>query len=235
MTKKMLGSILSALMMLSILSACNTQNEEVAEPNGEANYEPVQFRSDNPINNNDYPNNNRFDFTLIPGRQQFERQVPNNERNQQTAPGTDQNQNQNNNTNRPGNEETGENTANGIQEQVIQLTNQEREENGLPPLQSDAALSEVAQTKSEDMSNNNYFSHTSPTHGSPFEMMRDAGIQYESAAENIAKGQQSPEQVVTGWMNSSGHRKNILNQRVTHIGVGYDSNGNYWTQMFISK
>lgn len=118
---------------------------------------------------------------------------------------------------------------------VIQLTNAERRRNGLPDLQADTSLSKVAREKSNDMQAKGYFSHTSPTYGSPFDMMRDFGISYRSAGENIAKGQQSPEQVVQAWMNSEGHRKNILSADFTHIGVGYSQQGNYWTQMFIKK
>ncbi|WP_058307500.1 CAP domain-containing protein [Gracilibacillus massiliensis] len=122
-----------------------------------------------------------------------------------------------------------------IEHQVIQYTNAEREKLGLAPLKPDWQLSRVARYKSQDMKNNNYFSHQSPTYGSPFNMMRDFGINYRSAAENIAKGQETPYAVVQAWMNSSGHRANILNRNYTHIGVGYVKNGNYWTQMFISK
>ena len=85
------------------------------------------------------------------------------------------------------------------------------------------------------MKDNNYFSHTSPTYGSPFQMMKSFGISYKTAGENIAKGYKTPGAVVNGWMNSSGHRANILNSSFTRIGVGYVSNGHYWTQMFISK
>lgn len=119
--------------------------------------------------------------------------------------------------------------------QVVQITNAERRRHGLADLQVDAGLSHVAREKSNDMQANNYFSHTSPTYGSPFDMMRDFGVSYSAAAENIAFGQQSPEQVVEAWMNSEGHRQNILNGNFTHIGVGYNSNGHYWTQMFIRR
>ncbi|QFT89152.1 Cysteine-rich secretory protein family protein [Bacillus sp. THAF10] len=118
---------------------------------------------------------------------------------------------------------------------VIELTNAERRKNGLSDLKADASLSNVARDKSKDMQQNNYFSHTSPNHGSPFDMMRDYGISYRTAGENIAMGQRSPEEVVQAWMNSEGHRKNILNGQFTHIGVGYVEEGNYWTQMFIGK
>lgn len=120
-------------------------------------------------------------------------------------------------------------------QQVIDLTNQHRQKNGLKPLIADAALSNVAQKKSEDMQQNNYFSHTSPTYGSPFDMIRDFGISYNSAGENIAQGQRTPEEVVNAWMNSEGHRANILNPNFTHIGVGFEETGYHWTQMFIGK
>jgi len=124
---------------------------------------------------------------------------------------------------------------NEIEQQVIELTNVERRNNGLSDLQADAPLSNVAREKSNDMQKNNYFSHTSPTYGSPFDMIRDFDISYNSAGENIAQGQRSAQEVVQAWMNSEGHRANILNGEYTHIGVGYQQNGHYWTQMFISK
>lgn len=119
--------------------------------------------------------------------------------------------------------------------QVIDLTNAQRSKNGLPALKADAQLSGVAQKKSVDMQQNNYFSHTSPTYGSPFDMMRDFGVTYKSAGENIAQGQRTPQEVVNAWMNSEGHRRNILSTSFTHIGVGYEKSGNHWTQMFIGK
>ncbi len=80
------------------------------------------------------------------------------------------------------------------------------------------------------MKNKNYFDHTSPTYGSPFDMMKSFGISYKAAGENIAMGQKTPEQVVQAWMDSPGHRANIMNSSFTHIGVGYVASGNYWTQ-----
>ncbi|ASN06908.1 CAP domain-containing protein [Virgibacillus necropolis] len=122
-----------------------------------------------------------------------------------------------------------------FEQQVVELTNNERVERGLNPLKVDVELSKVAREKSRDMSVNNYFSHNSPTYGSPFDMMKSYGIDYRSAGENIARGQTTPEQVVNGWMNSDGHRANILSEKFTHIGVGYVADGNYWTQQFIGK
>ncbi|MGD7043936.1 CAP domain-containing protein [Jeotgalibacillus proteolyticus] len=122
-----------------------------------------------------------------------------------------------------------------FEQQVVDLTNAERSKEGLPALELDVELSKVADDKSLDMQQNQYFSHTSPTHGSPFDMMKAYGIEYSSAGENIAMGQRSPEEVVQAWMNSEGHRKNIMSSSFTHIGVGHVEEGNYWTQMFISK
>ncbi|MED0704089.1 MULTISPECIES: CAP domain-containing protein [Aeribacillus] len=126
-------------------------------------------------------------------------------------------------------------SVNAFEKKVVELTNAERQKQGLKPLVLDEALSKVAREKSLDMQRNKYFSHTSPTYGSPFDMMKKFGISFRTAGENIAMGQRTPEEVVNAWMNSSGHRQNILNPNFTHIGVGYVENGNYWTQMFIGK
>jgi len=122
-----------------------------------------------------------------------------------------------------------------FEQQVVELTNVERTKQGLAPLEIDKELSVVAKDKSKDMLNQQYFSHDSPTYGSPFDMMQAYGITYRTAGENIAKGQRSAEEVVNAWMNSPGHRENILNGNFTHIGVGYVEQGNYWTQQFIGK
>lgn len=124
---------------------------------------------------------------------------------------------------------------NQFEQEVVELTNQERAKNGLDPLKVDVELSKVAREKSADMARNDYFSHNSPTYGSPFDMMKQYGISYRTAGENIAKGQRTPEEVVNGWMNSQGHRENILNAEFTHIGVGYVEDGHVWTQQFIGK
>ncbi|WP_186578588.1 CAP domain-containing protein [Aquibacillus kalidii] len=128
-----------------------------------------------------------------------------------------------------------DNTKNDFQTAVIELTNQVRRENGLTPLELEPTLAKVAQEKAEDMAANDYFSHTSPTYGSPFDMLKQFGISYTAAAENIALGQQTPQEVMDGWMNSPGHRENIMDPDVTHIGVGYTIDGYYWTQLFIKK
>lgn len=122
-----------------------------------------------------------------------------------------------------------------FEQEVVRLVNEIRTENGLKPLSHHWELSRVARYKSQDMRDNRYFSHTSPVYGTPFQMIKDFGISYRRAGENIAHGYTTPQAVVNGWMNSSGHRANILDSRYTHIGVGYVASGHYWTQMFISQ
>lgn len=122
--------------------------------------------------------------------------------------------------------------------EILELVNKERAKNGLKSLTLNKELSNVATIKSQDMINKGYFSHTSPTYGSPFDMMKSFGIKYKAAGENIAKGQNTPTEVMSSWMNSSGHRANILNSTFTELGIGIakDSKGTiYWTQMFIGK
>ena len=120
-----------------------------------------------------------------------------------------------------------------FEEQVANLVNDIRAQNGLGKLTFNAALSNAARIKSQDMKDKNYFSHTSPTYGSPFDMMKSFGISYRSAGENIAYGYSTPASVVDAWMNSPGHKANILNPSYTQIGIGYIQQGNYWTQWFI--
>ncbi len=116
--------------------------------------------------------------------------------------------------------------------EVIRLVNVERAKYGLAALTEDASLTRTARMKSQDMRDNRYFDHNSPTYGSPFDLMKSQGVRYRTAGENIAMGYATPEAVVNAWMNSSGHRANILNASYTKIGVGYVASGNYWTQHF---
>ncbi|MFE9276545.1 CAP domain-containing protein [Paenibacillus glucanolyticus] len=130
-------------------------------------------------------------------------------------------------------ESTGTTEQSNFASEVVTLVNKERANAGLKPLTVHAKLTTVAVDKAKDMSDNNYFSHTSPTHGSPFDMMKAYGISFGYAGENIAKGQRTPQEVMNSWMNSQGHRENILSPNFTMIGVGY-YNG-YWVQEFISQ
>ncbi len=118
--------------------------------------------------------------------------------------------------------------------QILSLVNSERAAAGLSALTLDSSLTNAAMLKAQDMADNNYFSHTSPTYGTPFQMLQTLGISYKSAGENIAKGQKSAEAVMTAWMNSEGHKANILSSSYGKLGVGYVSqNGTtYWVQIF---
>ena len=126
-------------------------------------------------------------------------------------------------------------TKKSVENEILSLVNRERAANGLSALTLDTNLCAAAQAKAEDMSEKGYFSHTSPTYGSPFDMMRSFGISYQTAGENIAKGQKTPSAVMSAWMNSEGHRKNILSGSFSKLGVGYVNSGGttYWVQMFI--
>ena len=119
--------------------------------------------------------------------------------------------------------------------QVVNLVNSERAAQGLTALQKDSRLAALAQQKAEDMAKNQYFSHTSPTYGSAFDMLKAAGYSYKTAGENIAMGQKSAASVMDGWMHSSGHRANILYTSYEKIGVGYAVSADgmpYWVQIF---
>lgn len=166
----------------------------------------------------------------------------NNSYNANTSPNTNSNTTSNrgsNTSNQVSKESTPKNSpantsnSSSYEQKVVDLVNLERTKRSLKPLSMNSELSRLARMKSKDMSDKGYFSHTSPTYGSPFDMMKQFGVSYRSAGENIAQGYSSPESVVTGWMNSPGHRKNILSPNFTDIGVGLYNN--YWTQMFIGK
>ena len=121
--------------------------------------------------------------------------------------------------------------------EVFNLINQQRTANGLSALKIDNELQKVARIKAKDMVDNNYFSHTSPTYGSPFDMIKSFGISYKAAGENIA-GNSTNKAAVDAWMNSSGHRANILSNSYNYTGVGVVSSPKYgkvYVQMFIGK
>jgi len=122
-----------------------------------------------------------------------------------------------------------------LENEVVNLVNMERERRGLSLLTVNPELTRVARYKSEDMESNNYFSHQSPVYGSPFDMLRQFGVNFSAAGENIARGQTTAQSVMDSWMNSEGHRANILSSTFTQIGVGYANSSGvpYWTQMFI--
>lgn len=121
--------------------------------------------------------------------------------------------------------------------ETFNLVNQQRINNGLPALKIDYEVQRIARIKAQDMVNNNYFDHNSPTYGTPFNMLKNFGVSYNSAGENIA-GNSSNNAAVTAWMNSSGHRANILNGNYNYTGIGVVSSPKYgkvYVQMFIGK
>ena len=137
-----------------------------------------------------------------------------------------------------GNNTSTESVTSQHSQAVLKLVNEERAKQGLKSLTLSSNLTSIANTKAKDMAVNNYFSHTSPTYGSPFQMLQHFGVTYKSAGENIAAGQKSPQEVMNAWLNSSGHRANILNASYTELGVGYYKGGSYgteWVQLFIGK
>ena len=137
---------------------------------------------------------------------------------------------------RPGQKLTIPDSMSSYENQVVTLVNQRRSQSGLPALKRGSTTSYVAQLKARDMATKGYFSHQSPTYGSPFTMLQNFGLRFSAAGENIAYGQQTPQAVMNAWMNSAGHRANILSRSYTFIGVGAGKNKNgviYWTQEFV--
>lgn len=131
--------------------------------------------------------------------------------------------------------------APSFERRVLQLTNTFRRQNGLAPLSYNAKLAAAAETHSQNMALQDFFSHTGLDGSSPFDRMKAAGYNFSSAAENIGVGYTTPEAVVQGWINSSGHRDNLLNPNLRELGVGHYYLANdtgqvnwshYWTQKF---
>ena len=123
------------------------------------------------------------------------------------------------------------------EQELLDLINKQREAYGLSALKFDTELQRVAKLKAQDLVKNNYFSHTSPTYGSPFEMMKTYGVTYKAAGENIA-GNATLKGAVNAWMNSQGHRDNILSNAYNYTGIGVVESpvyGKVMVQMFIGK
>lgn len=131
-------------------------------------------------------------------------------------------------------------TSSGLsadEQEIFDLINKKRTENGLSALKIDNEVQRVARIKAQDMVDNNYFSHTSPTYGSPFDMLNSFKISYKSAGENIA-GNSNNSATVEAWMNSAGHKANILNSSYNYTGIGVVKSNKYgkiYVQMFIGK
>ena len=128
-------------------------------------------------------------------------------------------------------------SMNSDEKEVFNLINKQRTSNGLSALQVDSEVQRVARIKAQDMVDNNYFSHNSPTYGSPFDMLKSFKISYKTAGENIAANS-SNSGAVTAWMNSSGHKANILNSSFNYTGIGVVNSSKYgkmYVQIFIGK
>ena len=145
--------------------------------------------------------------------------------------------NNNSNQSSGGSQSTTNSSISADEKEVLDLINKQRADNGLKALQIDYEVQRVAKIKAQDMVSNNYFAHESPTYGTPFNMLKNFGISYKTAGENIA-GNSSNSGAVTAWMNSAGHRANILNGNYTYTGIGVVNSNKYgkiYVQMFIGK
>lgn len=143
----------------------------------------------------------------------------------------------NNQNSSGGNTNTTTSQLTADEQEVFDLINAKRVANGLATLKIDDELQNVARIKAKDMVDNNYFSHNSPIYGSPFDMIKNFGIRYKTAGENIA-GNSSNSGAVNAWMNSEGHRANILNSSFNYTGVGVVKSPKYgkvYVQMFMGK
>ncbi|TQX30777.1 CAP domain-containing protein [Clostridioides difficile] len=211
---------------------CNNTNKpdnnkpESNKPEDNNNSDSTNKPDNNKPESNKPEDNNNSDSTDKPDNNKPESNKPEDNNNSDSTNKPDDNNNSGS---------TSENFS-AYQKEVVDLVNVERAKAGLNPLTLDSSISNVATKKSQDMIDNNYFSHNSPTYGSPFDMLKKFGISYKTAGENIAMGQKTPKEVVNAWMNSEGHRKNIMNPNFSKIGVGVaqKSGGSiYWTQIFV--
>lgn len=128
-------------------------------------------------------------------------------------------------------------TMTADEKEVFDLINKQRTQNGLSALKLDTETLRVARIKAQDMVDNNYFSHNSPTYGTPFQMLNSFKISYKTAGENIA-GNSNNSAAVTAWMNSSGHKANILNSSFNYTGIGVVKGSKYgkiYVQLFLGK
>ncbi|MBJ8698063.1 sporulation protein [Clostridioides difficile] len=213
---------------------CNNTNKPEDNNNSDSTNKP----GNNKPESNKPEDNNNSDSTNKPDNNKPESNKPEDNNNSGSTDKPEDNNNSDS-TNKPDDNNNSGSTSESFsayQKEVVDLVNIERAKAGLNPLTLDSSISNVATKKSQDMIDNNYFSHNSPTYGSPFDMLKKFGISYKTAGENIAMGQKTPKEVVNAWMNSEGHRKNIMNPNFSKIGVGVaqKSGGSiYWTQIFV--
>ena len=226
----------------------NIEDNNQNNGNNQDNNQGGNIEDNNQGNNNQDKDDNNQGNDNNQDQDKDDNNQDNNNNQDQDKDDNNQDNNQDNNNNqdqdKDDNNQNDDNNSSNIngfskeQVEVLNLVNKERKANGLKPLTLNKELSNVTNIKSRDMIEKGYFDHTSPTYGSPFDMMKKFNISYNTAGENIAMGQKTPSEVMNSWMNSSGHRANILNSTYTELGVGIqkDSNGTiYWTQMFIGR
>lgn len=181
---------------------------------------------------NNYPDSNCPDTNLpeqnTPGIQAPETEKPGTQKPESNTPDSESPDTESPDSDKPENEE-----YHRYVQQIVDLVNAERQKAGLAPLTLDKKVTAASQVRAEEIRQS--FSHTRPNGSNFATALREQNVSYRRAGENIAWGQPSPEAVVNAWMNSSGHRANILNKNFTKIGVGYfHYNGrNYWSQLFV--
>ena len=222
----------------------NIEDNNQNNGNNQDNNQGGNMEDNNQGNNNQDKDDNNPGNDNNQDQDKDDNNQDNNNNQDQDKDDNNQDNNNNQDQDKDDNNQNDDNNSSNIngfskeQVEVLNLVNKERKANGLKPLTLNKELSNVANIKSRDMIEKGYFDHTSPTYGSPFDMMKKFNISYNTAGENIAMGQKTPSEVMNSWMNSSGHRANILNSTYTELGVGIqkDSNGTiYWTQMFIGR
>ena len=222
----------------------NIEDNNQNNGNNQDNNQGGNMEDNNQGNNNQDKDDNNPGNDNNQDQDKDDNNQDNNDNQDQDKDDNNQDNNNNQDQDKDDNNQNDDNNSSNIngfskeQVEVLNLVNKERKANGLKPLTLNKELSNVANIKSRDMIEKGYFDHTSPTYGSPFDMMKKFNISYNTAGENIAMGQKTPSEVMNSWMNSSGHRANILNSTYTELGVGIqkDSNGTiYWTQMFIGR
>ena len=222
----------------------NIEDNNQNNGNNQDNNQGGNMEDNNQGNNNQDKDDNNPGNDNNQDQDKDDNNQDNNNNQDQDKDDNNQDNNNNQDQDKDDNNQNDDNNSSNIngfskeQVEVLNLVNKERKANGLKPLTLNKELSNVANIKSRDMIEKGYFDHTSPTYGSPFDMMKKFNISYNTAGENIAMGQKTPSEVMNSWMNSSGHRANILNSTYTELGVGIqkDSSGTiYWTQMFIGR
>lgn len=216
-----------------LLPGCNQPSKpENNQPNVPENNQPEEDNSDNHTPDVEQPEQDNDSIPEVEQPELPEDNMP--EVEIPALPDNNQPEQDNSGNNTPEVEQPEVDTENlSYAEQVVALVNEERAKIGLSPVELDREIASAALVRANEIKVS--FSHTRPDGRSFSTVLTDNGIRYNGAGENIAWGQRSPEQVMNAWMNSSGHRANILNAKYTKLGVGHfqDASGtNYWVQLF---